>query len=195
MPAGGIKFRFDCASVKPIKQHIRQIFANIERGVREPRSIGPMMRGGALQLWQSRGGGLYGLGYVVTFVALEVLEIPELFRDLYALFGGGTVGLALSALLTLIVDFFVDTLKNMIFAFIWPGLLISYLDGWGVLLVALGFASFDPLLRPLIERAFPELKHARETQETKKAQKQAKKEAKKEAKKRRFKNKKQSAAD
>ena len=160
------------------------------------------MRGGAVQLWQSRGGGLYGLGYVVTFVALEVFEIPEFFSDLYALFGGDTVASGLSALLTLIVDFFVDTLKNMVFAFIWPALLISLLGGWGVLLVALGFASFDPLLRPLIERVFPELKYARETQETEKAQKQAQKQAKKEAKKNkkeakklRSKNNQQSATD
>jgi len=140
----------------PIKKHIRQTFANIEQGVREPRSIGPMLRENLIGLFRSRGGGLYALGYVATFVLLEVLEIPEFIGDVAGLFtGSGTLP---GSLLALIVDFFVDTIGNMILAFMWPALLINYFEWVGVAMVAIGFATYDRFLRPIVERFVPELK-------------------------------------
>ena len=38
----------------------------------EPMSLGTIAREAAVTLWSSRGGGFYGLGYVVTFVVLEI---------------------------------------------------------------------------------------------------------------------------
>jgi len=68
-----------------------------------------MLRESLISLFQSRGGGLYALGYVVTFVVLEVLEIPELFGDLAGLFvGDGTLP---GSVIALGVDFFVDIFR------------------------------------------------------------------------------------
>ena len=115
-----------------------------------------MLRASLISLFQSRGGGLYALGYVVTFVVLEVLEIPELFGDLAGLFvGDGTLA---GSVIALGVDFFVDTLRNMVYAFIWPALVIQYFGWVGVALVAVGFATYDRLLRSIVERFVPELK-------------------------------------
>ncbi len=139
-----------------IRNHIRRTFANIEQGVREPRSIGPMLREGFVTLWQSRGGGLFGLGYVVTFVSLEVLELPEFFGDLAALFAGD--GTLPGSALVMGVDFFVDTLRNMLSAFMWPVWLIQALGGYGVLLLGVGFATFNRFIRPLVEQVLPELR-------------------------------------
>ncbi len=140
----------------------------IEQGVREPKRIVPMAREGSIRLWQSRGGGLYGLGYVLTFISLEILEIPELAQDLFNLFVGD--GSTPGALLALIIEFFVDTGLNMVYAFIWPALLIEQFHGFGVFLVAFGFATFNRFWRPLVERLVPELKalepeHSEETEE------------------------------
>jgi len=139
-----------------IKNHLRQTFATIGQGVREPKSIGPTLRTSLIGLFQSRGGGLYALGYVVTFVVLEVLEIPEMFADLAGLFAAG--GSLFGGVIALVVDFFVDLITNMVYGFIWPALLIEWLGWWGVLLLAIGFATFNRFLRPIMERFVPELK-------------------------------------
>ncbi len=107
-------------------------------------------------LVQSRGGGLYALGYVVTFVLMEVLEIPDLVSDLAGLFGGD--GTFPGSLFALGVEFFVDTLRNMVYGFIWPALLIREFGWMGVAAVAVGFATYDSVLRPIVERFVPELK-------------------------------------
>jgi len=115
-----------------------------------------MLRTGLISLFQSRGGGLYALGYVVTFVVLEVLEIPEMFADLGGLFAGE--GTWPGAVIALVADFFVDTLRNMIYAFVWPGLFLGLLGPIGVVLLAVGFGTYNTLLRPIVERFVPELK-------------------------------------
>src|SRR6478735_500402 len=42
---------------------------------REPAAVLPLLRRWLAKLWASRGGGFYGLGYVVTFVALEIKSL------------------------------------------------------------------------------------------------------------------------
>lgn len=136
-----------------IKRHIKQTFANIERGVREPRSIGSMMRKGLIDLWRARGGGAYGFGYMVTFVVLEVRGGIAQFAE--TLTEGTTL---LAMVIEVVARFGLETLLNMIFALIWPVWLIQYFGGYGVALVAVWFLLFEKLLRPLIESWVPELR-------------------------------------
>lgn len=135
-----------------LKKHLRQTFANIEQGVREPTSIGRMFRAGLVALWHSRGGGLYGLGYVVYFVILEVVAVGRQIAETVA----GDASL-IDWVMDVLVRFGADTLSNMIQSFIWPVWVLQGLQGWGVLLLAVGFASFNRFLRPLLERLVPEL--------------------------------------
>lgn len=141
-----------------IRKYLRETFATIEQGVRQPRSIGSMIRAGLINLCRSRGGGLYGLGYVATFVVLEAQAVALQIAESES--GAATIaGLALEVVLRLGGD----TLLNMLFAFIWPVWILRDLRGWGLLLLVVGFAGYNRLLRPLTERLVPELR--RETQE------------------------------
>jgi len=115
-----------------------------------------MLRASLISLFQSRGGGLYALGYVVTFVLLELLEIPELIADVAGLFLGD--GSLPGSVIALGIEFLVDTWRNIGLAFAWPALLIRSLGWVGVALVAVGFATFNRFLRPIVERFVPELK-------------------------------------
>ena len=115
-----------------------------------------MVRSNLISLFRSRGGGLYALGYVVSFVVLEVLEIPDLLTDLAGFFSGD--GSFVGSLLALMVDFFVDTLRNVIYSFVWPGFFLQLTGPIGVAFLAVGFATYNRILRPIVERVVPELK-------------------------------------
>lgn len=150
-----------------MKNHIKQTFANIDQGVREPRSIGPMMRASLIRLWSARGGGLYGLGYVLTFVALEV---PTTIANVTELVTGSASVLA--AILEWLLRFGLDTLLNMLWAFLWPVFLLENMGGWGVAVLVVGFIVFEKLLRPMVESAIPELKRVKKTKKKTKTESQ-----------------------
>ena len=141
-----------------MKQRIKQTFANIDQGVREPRSIGPKVRASLVELWRSRGGGVYGLGYVVTFVALEVPATIVNFTEVVS----GSASVA-AAIFEWLLRFGLDTFLNMLWAFLWPVLLLREMRGWGVAALVVGFVVFEKLLRPLVESVIPELKPVAKT--------------------------------
>ncbi len=37
----------------------------------QPKSIGPLLRESMVSVWRSRGGGFYGLGYIIAFIYFE----------------------------------------------------------------------------------------------------------------------------
>ena len=161
-----------------MKKYLKQSFATIDQGVREPRTIGPMARASLVKLWLSRGGGLYGLGYVFTFLAREV---PAVIANFTAVVSGSAS--VAGAIFEWLIRFGSDTLMNMLWAFMWPVLLIELLGGWGIVILVAGFFAFEKLLRPLVESAVPELQQAAEDKRAKKAQKLAKKRQKKDNRK------------
>lgn len=147
----------------------------------EPRVIVPRMRGWIANLWQARGGGFYGLGYVVTFVTFEIRSLTGSFV------GSASVSEFVSEFITqqalqLVLRFSLESLFNVFLAVLWPLYLLSWLGGWGVLALAAGFLGFERLLRPLIERWFPELRAAREAQARLREEKKARKRRKRERK-------------
>jgi hypothetical protein len=121
----------------------------------DPRSAGGLIRGGLLGVWRSRGGGFYGLGYLLTFVVLEARTVVgELdTSDTLVAFIGDQL---LEYLLRLGFMSFV----NVLLAFIWPLFVLEHLAGWGVLLLVVGYFGFERWLRPLIESALPDLRRA-----------------------------------
>ena len=136
-----------------MKKHLKQTFANIDQGVREPRTIGAMIRANLVTLWLSRGGGLYGLGYVLTFLAREVPDAIANFTEVVS----GSASVA-GAIFEWLVRFGSDTLMNMLWAFLWPVQLIEWLGGWGIAMLLAAFLAFEKLLRPMVESVVPELK-------------------------------------
>lgn len=138
---------------------------------REPRVVVPWLRTWVARLWQAKGGGLYGLGYVITFLYLETSSFA-------GNFSGGTSGFLISQMLQYALRFSLESIFNVVSALIWPVHLLQWLGAWGLAVLVIAFAAFERLLRPLIEAWFPELAATRDDIARAKQAKQAAREAK-----------------
>jgi hypothetical protein len=118
---------------------------------REPAAILPLLRRWLVKLWASRGGGFYGLGYVVTFVALE---IQSLSGDLTSV--SGLVAQAAQY----VIRFSIESFINGVLALMWPVYLFRWLGGLGVVVLVVGYAGFEYAIRPVMEAWFPEIREA-----------------------------------
>lgn len=124
----------------------------------DPRSAGSILREGLLGLWRARGGGLYGLGYVITFVVLEIrLAVTELASS------EGVLEFLGNQFLEYLLRLGVGSFVNALLAFLWPFLLLERVGGWGLLVLPGAYLLFERWLRPVIEARFPELARSRET--------------------------------
>ncbi|HMB73890.1 MAG TPA: hypothetical protein VKQ06_09985 [Gammaproteobacteria bacterium] len=123
---------------------------------REPRTLLSLSRSWLARLWQAKGGGFYGLGYVVTFVWLE-------FRSLTGEIAQSTdVGSFLAGqVFGYLIRFSLESFLNVAVALVWPVLLLQSLGVWAIPLLAAGFVGFERAARPHAEAWFPELRAAR----------------------------------
>lgn len=106
-----------------------------------------------LETWRTRGGGFYGLGYLVAFIWLQVNVLVGDVIESQSL-GAFAAGAALEYLLR----FSLMAVLNVFLALIWPLYVLQYLGGPGIILLGLGYVGFEYGLRPLLEQYFPELK-------------------------------------
>ena len=95
------------------------------------------------KVWDVRGGGLYALGFIVTFVYLEVLDLFDDVMGIGALFSGQIVDF--------IVDFFLDSLMNTVEAFMWPVDVVQWAPPWGAIALGLAYWLFPTYVKPHIE--------------------------------------------
>src|SRR5262245_17046880 len=124
---------------------------------RQPAAILPLLRRWLAKLWASRGGGFYGLGYVVTFVALEIRSLSG---------GLTTVSGLVAQVAQYVLRFSIDSLRNVISALIWPAHLFEWLGGpAGLVALAVGYAAFELAIRPLMQAWLPEVREALVEQE------------------------------
>ena len=119
--------------------------------MRDPRAV-PGRAHGWFRRWfrtlfKIRGGGLYALGYILTFVWLEVTTlIDELFgADGVSDFVGRQV-------IELAFRFASDSIQNMVRAFIWPVPILQFHPPYGVFGLALLFIGFGRFIKPTLER-------------------------------------------
>jgi hypothetical protein len=119
----------------------------------DPRSASTLMRDGLLRLWAARGGGLYGLGYVVTFLWLEIRLVVSEFDA-----SGGILDFVTDQLVEYLFRLGFMSLANMAMAFVWPALLLDRMGAWALVLLGLGYLAFEHGLRPILEQRFPELR-------------------------------------
>lgn len=139
--------------------------------MRNPRNIAPITGQALIGIWRSRGGGWYGVGYLVVFIVLEIrllaAEIAEA-NDLLTFFG--------EQLLESLFRMLTGSLENMILAFMWPFKLIESLGAmYGIALLVTIHLLFEHMLRPVVEQHLPELRADRIAREEKKASKKSKK--------------------
>lgn len=123
--------------------------------VREPRFVLQLVRSWMLKLWQAKGAGFYGLGYVAVFVSLEV-------RSLTGDLGGsdGVSGFLAGQVLDYLLRISIESFMNGVFALIWPLHVFLWLEVWAIPVLALAFLVFERYIRPKVESWFPELNEA-----------------------------------
>ena len=153
-----------------IARHVR-----VAKQVRhDPGSVPSMLRDWLLGLWAARGGGFYGLGWVVTFIFLEVKMLAT---DI----GGSdnvTQAVMFEALEYVLRIGFLSFLNGFL-ALLWPAFLLGWLQVWGVAILIVGYIGFEYGLRPVAEARFPELQEARARKAERKREKAEKKRIKK----------------
>lgn len=136
---------------------------------RQPSAILPLLRGWVVKLWASRGGGFYGLGYVITFVALEIRSLSS---------GLTTVSGVVAQAVQYVLRFSVDSVRNIVSAVIWPAHLFEWLGGpAGLVALLVGYAAFDVAIRPLVQKWLPEVGEAIAEQKRRKQEKRDRKRA------------------
>ena len=119
--------------------------------VRDPRSV-PVNAYGWFRRWfrtlfRVRGGGLYALGYVVTFAWLEV---TSLFGDL--LEADSVSGFVSGQAVEFAFRFLSESIQNMVLAFVWPVQVLRFSPPYGVLFLAAMFLVFGRFVKPHLER-------------------------------------------
>lgn len=105
---------------------------------RFPGALVHRVGSGLHALWQSRGGGFYGLGVVAAFVYLEVATFASEFSQ-----SDGVVDFVLSEALEHVLRFSLMSVVNGLLAAIWPLLLAGQIGVGPVLvLILVGYGSF-----------------------------------------------------
>ena len=136
---------------------------------RQPSAILPLLRGWLVNLWASRGGGFYGFGYVVTFIALEIRSLSGSLTTVSGLVG---------QVVQYVLRFSVDSVRNVVSAMIWPAHLFEWLGGpAGLVALAAGYAAFELAIRPLVQAWLPEVGEAIAEQERRRQEKRDRKRA------------------
>ena len=99
------------------------------------------------KVWKVRGGGLYAVGYALTFAYLEVRAIISEIAE-----AAGVIDFFTNQLIEFVFRFLSETLFNMIQAFMWPVYLIQAWQPYGLILLVLLFILFPVVLKKPIER-------------------------------------------
>jgi hypothetical protein len=111
-----------------------------------PGSIGTRLREAAIEIWSTRGGGFYGLGYLVTFVVLEVQAFVSGLETTDA------VTFFETELLQMFFRFAWQSVLNSFVAFVWPAFVVDYLKGWGVVALVVGWWLYGRFAAPYVAR-------------------------------------------
>ena len=105
-----------------------------------------------MKIWRTRGGGFYGLGYVVTFVVLEVRAFIGNFEG-----DGDIATMIVQEVLQFFFRFAAQSFVNGFIGFGWPIFVFDYLKGWAILVLGASWFVFDRWAKPWINARVPEL--------------------------------------
>ncbi len=100
------------------------------------------------KVWDVRGGGLYAVGFAVSFLYFETSEIvfddiPR-FLAMNNLFSSELIGFG--------IEVVIDTIFNFVKALIWPVYVVSLWPPVGAIALGLAFVLFPRFLKSPIER-------------------------------------------
>ena len=95
------------------------------------------------KVWEVRGGGLYAVGFAVTFIYLEVLSLADDVLGIGALFRGEAIAF--------FMNFFIDSLMNTLASFLWPIEVLQLAPPFGAIGLGIAFWLFPIFFKPHIE--------------------------------------------
>jgi hypothetical protein len=111
-----------------------------------PSAVIGRVRDGVHGLWQSRGGGFYGLGAVGVFLFLEVRMVATEFAE-----AEGVAEFLVGEILEFVFRFSFMSILNGLLASIWPVVLIGEIGFWPVVILMLAGYWVFKLRRPPVE--------------------------------------------
>ncbi len=111
----------------------------------QPRQIGTIARETAITLWSSRGGGFYGLGYVITFI---VLETRTLFSGVAS--SETVLGFIGQEVTQVFFRLAFESLLNSFLAFLWPLYVLQLLSNWGIVVLLFGWWAYGKWAVPYV---------------------------------------------
>lgn len=94
------------------------------------------------KVWKLRGGGLYAVGWAVTFVYLEVTTVLGEFVE-----ADSFVDFFTSQLVEFLFRFMVDSIENMIRAFMWPVFIVSWQPPVGAIALGVAYVVFAKFIK------------------------------------------------
>jgi hypothetical protein len=101
------------------------------------------------KVWKVRGGGMYALGFALSFIYFEIASLGDDIMGIGSLFSGQAV--------EFVIQFFIDSLKNTLKAFVWPLYVVQLAPPWGLVALGVAFAVFTRFLKAPIEHwLFPD---------------------------------------
>ncbi|MEM9533890.1 MAG: hypothetical protein AAGA23_23430 [Pseudomonadota bacterium] len=169
----------DPNSPKPDERRVPQ---RLKEELTRPGGLGDhahgLLRRWSRKVWETRGGGLYAVGFALTFVYLELVQLVT--DDIPMLF---SINWFSGEMIDFIVQFIVDTMKNTISAFIWPATLVQWRWPAGIITLVVGFALFPVWVKPTLEHWLFEGETPPLTKKEQKKQKKEQRRREKKAKK------------
>jgi len=96
------------------------------------------------KVWKLRGGGLYAVGFAVSFIIFEIGSLADDVLGIGALFNGQAIDFLL--------DFVVDSFTNTLAALMWPVDIVQWAQPWGAIALGLAFWLFPTYVKPHIEK-------------------------------------------
>ena len=105
-----------------------------------------------VRMWRIRGGGFYGLGFVITFV---ILQIQALAGDVAE--AESAEDFVRSQVFEYVFRYLGETIAIFVQSFLWPLLFLSLIGPWGIPTLIAGFLSFERWVKPVLSRYLPEI--------------------------------------
>ena len=99
------------------------------------------------KVWKVRGGGLYAVGYILTFLFFEAKTVAEEVAE-----STGIVDFLSNQIFEFVIRFATDSLQNMIKAFMWPVYIVELAPPYGAIALGLAFFAFPKYLKKPIEK-------------------------------------------
>lgn len=90
-----------------------------------------------------RGGGLYALGFALSFIVFEAGSLGDDIMGIGSLFNGHAF--------EFVIQFIVDSFKNTFKALMWPIFVVQFAPPWGAIGLGIAFFGFTKFLKAPIE--------------------------------------------